>query len=51
MTQKSNPPEPPQIVAVPQPETPRIVEIGGRKKGLEPTRYGDWEKDGKCVDF
>jgi len=25
-------------------------EIGGRK-GLDPTRYGDWEKNGKCVDF
>ena len=25
-------------------------EIGGRG-GPEPTRYGDWEKDGKCVDF
>ena len=20
-------------------------------KGLEPTRYGDWEVGGKCVDF
>jgi hypothetical protein len=18
---------------------------------LEPTRYGDWEKDGRCIDF
>jgi len=26
-------------------------EFGGRKKGLEPTRYGDWEKDGRCIDF
>lgn len=26
-------------------------EFGGRKEGLEPTRYGDWEKAGKCVDF
>ncbi len=26
-------------------------EYGGRKKGLEPTRYGDWEKEGRCVDF
>jgi hypothetical protein len=25
-------------------------EIGGRN-GLEPTRYGDWEKDGRCIDF
>ncbi len=25
-------------------------EVGGRG-GLEPTRYGDWEKNGRCVDF
>jgi len=25
-------------------------EVGG-PKGLEPTRYGDWERNGKCVDF
>lgn len=25
-------------------------EIGGRG-GLDPTRYGDWEKGGRCIDF
>ena len=25
-------------------------ELGGRD-GLDPTRYGDWEKKGRCVDF
>lgn len=25
-------------------------EIGG-PKGLEPTRYGDWESKGRCYDF
>ena len=25
-------------------------EIGGRG-GADPTRFGDWEKDGRCVDF
>ncbi len=25
-------------------------ETGG-PKGLEPTRYGDWEKQGRCIDF
>lgn len=25
-------------------------EVGG-PKGPEPTRYGDWEVSGKCVDF
>ena len=27
------------------------AEIGGRKTGLDPTRYGDWEKNGRCIDF
>ncbi len=31
-----------------EPERPR--ELGGRK-GPEPVRYGDWEKDGLAVDF
>jgi len=25
-------------------------EVGG-PKGPEPTRYGDWERNGRCVDF
>lgn len=25
-------------------------EHGGRD-GPEPTRYGDWEKNGRCIDF
>ena len=25
-------------------------EVGGRA-GLDPTRYGDWEKNGRCIDF
>lgn len=25
-------------------------EVGG-PKGPEPTRFGDWERDGRCVDF
>jgi hypothetical protein len=28
----------------------RLKEVGGRK-GPEPTRFGDWEMNGKCVDF
>jgi hypothetical protein len=31
-------------------EKEKVKEIGGRN-GLDPTRYNDWEKDGKCVDF
>lgn len=28
----------------------RPREIGGRD-GPDPTRYGDWEKNGRCIDF
>jgi hypothetical protein len=28
----------------------RPKEIGG-PKGPEPTRYGDWERNGRCTDF
>jgi hypothetical protein len=31
-----------------QPQQP--AEYGG-PKGKEPTRYGDWEKNGRCIDF
>lgn len=29
---------------------PKPKEIGG-PSGPEPTRYGDWEKKGRCIDF
>jgi hypothetical protein len=29
---------------------PELTEVGG-PKGPEPTRYGDWERNGRCVDF
>jgi hypothetical protein len=33
------------------PQAPELPpEIGGQK-GPEPTRYGDWEKNGRCTDF
>jgi hypothetical protein len=28
----------------------RVREIGG-PAGPEPTRYGDWERKGRCIDF
>ena len=31
-----------------KPDTTR--EIGG-PKGPEPTRFGDWERAGRCIDF
>lgn len=38
----------PATAATPAPNRPR--EIGGRD-GPEPTRFGDWEKAGRCIDF
>jgi hypothetical protein len=32
------------------PAKPKVPESGG-PKGPEPTRYGDWERNGRCVDF
>ncbi|MDX1608718.1 MAG: DUF1674 domain-containing protein [Halofilum sp. (in: g-proteobacteria)] len=33
-----------------EPPAAETVEIGGPNR-LEPTRYGDWEKNGRCIDF
>ncbi len=27
-----------------------VPEVGGRD-GPDPTRFGDWEKNGRCIDF
>jgi hypothetical protein len=52
------PPAGKQVAAAPAdaPSTPAtspattVREIGG-PAGPEPTRYGDWEKAGRCIDF
>ncbi|HEX9536255.1 MAG TPA: DUF1674 domain-containing protein [Stellaceae bacterium] len=41
-------PRPATLPEPAQPQQPR--EIGG-PKGPEPTRYGDWEYNGRCTDF
>ena len=38
------PPAKPPVPPKPAPE------VGG-PQGPEPTRYGDWERAGRCVDF
>ncbi len=49
MTDRDDPqPAPPANPLVPPEKL--APEVGGRK-GPEPTRYGDWEKDGRCTDF
>lgn len=40
--------KPNPVPAKAAPPAPR--EVGG-PEGPEPTRYGDWEKKGRCVDF
>jgi hypothetical protein len=40
---------PPKSPAAPV-SAPPPKEVGG-PKGLEPTRYGDWERKGRCSDF
>jgi hypothetical protein len=32
------------------PNASRLREIGG-PSGPEPTRFGDWERKGRCIDF
>ncbi|MDO9489115.1 MAG: DUF1674 domain-containing protein [Sphingomonadaceae bacterium] len=50
MADDPKPDDTPAPPAAPAPATPPEPELGGRK-GLEPTRYGDWEKGGIAVDF
>ncbi|MBB1089173.1 DUF1674 domain-containing protein [Lysobacter sp. SG-8] len=44
-------PETPDATAeTPRADDAKAVEVGGRD-GPEPTRFGDWEKNGRCIDF
>ena len=50
-SQDTEAPEPEETTSKAEQEPePRAVEHGG-PKGPEPTRYGDWEKNGRCIDF
>jgi hypothetical protein len=40
----------PAPVPAPPEKAERPPEVGG-PKGPEPTRYGDWEQNGRCTDF
>jgi hypothetical protein len=44
------PPSPPVPTPDPLPAADPAPEVGGRN-GLDPVRYGDWEKSGIAVDF
>ncbi|MFD2264009.1 DUF1674 domain-containing protein [Lacibacterium aquatile] len=45
----SHAPKAAEAAPAPAPEK-KEVEYGG-PKGPEPTRYGDWERGGRCSDF
>lgn len=34
-----------------KPDTQEKPEEVGGPSGPEPTRYGDWERKGRCIDF
>ena len=42
--------EHPAVKPARKPSATPAKEIGGRD-GPDPTRYGDWEKNGRAVDF
>jgi hypothetical protein len=51
MDEVKKPPDtkkPPSSTPAPAPEAPR--EVGGPKE-RDPTRYGDWTVNGRCIDF
>jgi len=51
MSEDKKPPAPDEKKPAPaKPEAKRPKEIGG-PKGPEPTRYGDWEVNGRVSDF
>ncbi|TAL93716.1 MAG: DUF1674 domain-containing protein [Rhodanobacter sp.] len=39
----------PDTVAVPV--DPSRDKADAERPALDPTRYGDWEKNGRCIDF
>ncbi len=51
MTKPETTPAPESETVEPKPEDQKPPrEIGG-PAGPEPTRYGDWETNGRCTDF
>ena len=47
---KTSPLADPKPVNKPAPPGAKPAETGG-PPGPEPTRYGDWERGGRCIDF
>jgi hypothetical protein len=49
-SEKPSEPAPAEPAPAPAGDAKKPKEVGG-PKGPEPTRYGDWERGGLCVDF
>ena len=44
-------PRPAPVPAAPADEGAAPAPESGGRGGLDPVRYGDWEKNGRCIDF
>jgi hypothetical protein len=47
-------PEEPELEGAVEDQSPQEEDESGEyggPRGMEPTRYGDWEKNGRCIDF
>ena len=49
-TTRQTPADPSQDGETREKSSPPDKETGGRD-GPDPTRFGDWEKNGRCIDF
>jgi hypothetical protein len=50
ISEDKNAMEAPQLPETPNAAEKKPREVGGRE-GPEPTRFGDWELKGRCIDF
>ncbi|HKR76417.1 MAG TPA: DUF1674 domain-containing protein [Rhodanobacter sp.] len=52
-TSRSTEPRPASAKAEPVavPAQPAGEKAATERPALDPTRYGDWEKNGRCIDF
>ena len=48
-TESKPPSAPTEVTAVPV--RPVLDKVPVERPAPDPTRYGDWEKNGRCIDF
>ena len=44
-------PDPAKAEPTAVPAQPAGEKVATERPALDPTRYGDWEKNGRCIDF